>query len=165
MVFGDTDVLLTQALSRKTAGLSPCYIHVFLESIIVHVAMTLHFALACPPKKTPCSFLVRTIFRTFVHPTLSGYNGGVVKRFTVAEFQGRSANIWSSVWTKPWTVRKIPGPGGPKHRSDENPRNRMAKTHGDPKKQGKFGKITPFQSFTCRVSSSFLGWVFFSGSK
>lgn len=59
-------LLLTHKLSQENFfGLSPCDIHVFLEILMVPVAMT----------------------------------------------QGRSANMWSSAWTKPWTIRKIPGPG------------------------------------------------------
>ena len=102
-------------------------------------------------------FLLRTHY--FSH-LCSGYNDGVVKRFTVAEFQGRSANIWSSVWTKPWTVRKIPGPGGPKNRSDEKPRE-IPGEHMGPKETGNSEKSRHFKASLAGVSSSFLGVFFF----
>lgn len=163
MVFGDTDAafLLTQALSRKTAGLSPCDIHVFLEIIILHVAMTVHFALVCPPKKNAVFFMFffcsQSLCRT-LWTNRAGYNRGVVKKFAVAELRedrqtyglpcgrnrGRYERSQARETKKP---DEIPGVARLKHMG--------------PKETGKFGKITPFQSFTCRVSSSFLGCVFF----
>lgn len=120
------------------------------------------FCISVPPqKKTPCFlcffFCSQSLCRT-LWTNRAGYNRGVVKKFAVAELRedrqtyglpcgrnrGRYERSQARETKKP---DEIPGVARLKHMG--------------PKETGKFGKITPFQSFTCRVSSSFLGCVFF----